>query len=44
MNIVDVSRMWTIFTNNTTIYNTWKGLIKEYLKLFFVAYPLGKQH
>ena len=33
MNIVDVSRMWTIFPNITTIHNTWKGLIKRYLKM-----------
>jgi hypothetical protein len=33
MNIVDVFRVWTIFPNVTTIYNTWKGLNKEYLKL-----------
>ena len=26
--IVDVSRMWTIVSNSTTVYNIWKDLIK----------------
>ena len=26
--IVDVSRIWTIFSNSTTVYYIWKDLIK----------------
>lgn len=28
MYIVDVSRMWTTYSNSTTNYNIWKDLIK----------------